>query len=151
MVNDMEYEIVQFLENDNYDALSSNYALYSFQAQMLCFMYNSAHSDILKNKIVKDIISGRHTTAEDVKNMFKTYIEKAVKYSNDNGLSILMEKCKLSEEDARGFIRNYLNAIKNLNEALSAELDVGNINIRMNEMIEELLPAFLESEKGIVL
>ena len=151
MVNDMEYEIVQFLENDNYDALSSNYALYNFQAQMLCFMYNSAHSDILKNKIVKDIISGRHTTAEDVKNMFKTYIEKAVKYSNDNGLSILMEKCKLSEEDARGFIRNYLNAIKNLNEALSAELDVGNINIRMNEMIEELLPAFLESEKGIVL
>ena len=151
MVNDMEYEIVQFLENDNYDALSSNYALYNFQAQMLCFMYNSTHSDILKNKIVKDIISGRHTTAEDVKNMFKTYIEKAVKYSNDNGLSILMEKCKLSEEDARGFIRNYLNAIKNLNEALSAELDVGNINIRMNEMIEELLPAFLESEKGIVL
>ncbi|MBR4178169.1 MAG: hypothetical protein IKR57_02330 [Bacilli bacterium] len=147
----MEYEIVNFLVNEDFDTLCSSYDLYSFQAQILSFMYLNTKNEKLKEEIVNDIIRGKYCTDQKVKEMFKSYIDKAVKYSKDNGLSILIDKCRLNEDDARAFINSYLKQDKNIDDMLSAELDVSNINIRMNEMIEEILPIFLDNERRIML
>ena len=147
----MEYEIINFLVNEDFEPLHDNYDLLNFQSQMLSFMYLNTKNENMKEKIVENIISGKYVEDTEVKSMFKTYIDKAIKFSKDNGLGLLINKCRLSEEEAREFISRYLREDKNINEMLSAELDVSNNNIRMSEMIDEILPAFLENEKGIML
>ena len=147
----MRFEVVSLLVNENYDALCENYKLYDFQARMLSFMYTSTDNERMKDSIVTDIISGKYTVPVRVRDMFKTFIDKAVKHSKDHGFGILTEKCRLKDDEARTFLDIYLKADKNVDELLSAELDVSNTNIRMNEMIDELLPNFLDNERGIVL
>ena len=51
--------------------------------------------------------------------------------------------------DASNFINSYLKENNHLDEMLSAELDVSNTNIKMNEMIDGLFDAYIESEKEI--
>ena len=147
MVNSMEYELVGLLMNKDYDTICSTYRLYNFQAQMLCYMYESTNIDSLKSRIIEHILDGSYSSEDKVRGMFKSFIDKAIRCSKDNGFNILVEKCKLSEIDATSFITNYTIANRNLDEMLSAELEVSNTNIKMNEMINEIMPAFLDSEK----
>jgi len=143
----MGYEIIELLMNKDYDTLCSKFNLYNFQSKMLCFIYNTTNSLNARSSIVSSIERGDYTTESKLKDMFKSFIDKAIRYSKDNGFKILVEKCKLNEIDAASFINNYLRENKNIDDMLSAELDVSNNNIRMNEMIDSIMPAFLESEK----
>ena len=144
----MNNDAAILLNSKDYDSLCTNYGIYKFQAQMLSFMFITSKVLSLKNNIINGITSGRYSRNDSVRDMFKLFIDKAVKHSKDNGFSILVNKCGLSEIDANTFIYEYLRNSKNTDEMLSAELDVSNNNIRMNEMIDEIFPAFLESEKS---
>lgn len=142
----MREEVIGMLINGDKDALCSSFELLPFQADILEFYYKNINSMHNRNLLVNQILT-RYYSSDELKNsMAKSYIQKTILFSKDNGKSFLMSKCGLSDEESSTFIKEYLQYNKGVDEMLSAELDVSNTNILMNEMINKILPIFLESQ-----
>ena len=144
----MDNSVIDMLIYKDVDGLCNNYGLLPFQVDILEKYYKFINSKILRDSMVKRINEGFYSTNEEINEMAKTYISKCILFSQDSGKSLLIDKCGLSEEDAQRFIDSYKKSDKDVKEMLSAELDVSNANIIMNDMLESVSVPFIESQKS---
>lgn len=149
----MREEIIELLINGDTDTLCSSFGLLPFQVHMLEFYYKNIHSMASRSRLVEQI-GERHYSDDSIKHsMAKSYIDKAIKFAKDHGKNLLVNKCGLTEEESISFINDYLRSDREINEMLSAELDVSNNNKLVNVMMDKVIPTFLQSqtpEKGAV-
>ena len=133
------------------EELSSRFNFPTFIASMLSGAYRRLNSVHHRTMLVNRIEKGYYSSKEEIEEMARTYLSKSILFNPDHGFEVLTTKCGLSEEEANEFIAKYCKYNDNLNDLLSAELDVSNTNIEMKDMISELVGAFLESEasKGL--
>lgn len=143
----MRNDIIEMLIYDDSDGLSSKYNFPKFVAMMLCSAYKLLNNNYHRNIVINKIENGFYSEEKNIKEMANSYISNAVLYSPDHGKSMLINRCGLSESEADEFISRYTKYNQNLKDLLSAELDVSNTNKFMREMIDEVIDAFIESEK----
>ncbi len=143
----MNDNVIDMLIYEDDEGLCSEYGLLPFQVDIFKKYYKRINSKFIRDDLCEKIRNGYYSSEEMIDSMAKTYISKAVMFSSDQGLDILINKCGLSEEDARKFTNALLHANKSINEMLSAELDVSNTNIRVDDMLETITKPFIDSQK----
>ena len=138
------------LLNHDYEGLNSEYNLYEFQSMMIASAFGKVYSvPSLKDKYLNRVLEGYYLVPGEIERMACEYVKNAIIHMKDNGFDLLMNRCNLSENDARVVIDSILKSDRDLKDMLSAELDVSNINIRDNEMLMQILPAFIDSYKNL--
>ena len=143
----MNMEIVSALINEDYDYLINNYNLLPFQAKELVFFYKRFNSMYHRDLLVKKIENGDFSREDEIYNMAKKYCSKVMSYGDKKSINFLQEKCGYTLEDANRFVSTYMSESKALDDMLSMEVDVSNVNIRMNDMIDCIVQLFLDSQK----
>ena len=143
-------ELESMLLNKDIDGLCEKYELYDFQAQVLVGIYSNINkSDNLKNNFLERINSGYYKEEYQVNTMAKNYLKNAILKSKDHGLLLLTSKCGLSEFDANNVINIIITSENAVNDLLSTEVDGSHLDVRINNTLNEILPSFLESYKGL--
>ena len=149
----MREEIIELLINSDTETLCNTFGLLPFQVHMLEFYYKNIPSMASRSRLVEQI-SEKHYSDDSIKqSMARSYIDKAIKFAKDHGKNLLVNKCGLTEEESISFINDYLRSDREINEMLSAELDVSNNNKLLIAMVDKVIPTFIQSqtpEKGAV-
>ena len=146
MVNNMENNLEALFQSGDIESICKQLNLYDFQVKMILALYNKIKDvDNLKNNLFERINSGYYHSDEQINFMASSYIENCILHTSDNGYELLTTKCGLEDLDAKSVIGCVLRSNKSLNEMLSDELDVSNINIRVNDMMSALVPIFISS------
>ena len=142
----MENDLELLFESGNVEAIMENYNLYDFQVKMILVLYLKIKKvKNLKKSLFERINDGYYNNMDQVTFMASSYLQNAIIHSQDNGFELLTTRCGLEEEDAKCVINCVLRSNKSLNEMLSDELDVSNINIRVNDMMSAIVPSFIAS------
>ena len=129
------------------DYLCEKYSLLPFQASVLSYGYNKSDRDNYKEYVINKIISGKCAEEKDQETMAKNYCSQLLLLANSNTFDFLCNICGFTLEHAKRFVETFIREKRAEKEMLDMEVDSSNINIRINQMLDDIVSIFIASQK----